>query len=69
MTRFRARLLAVGAAAMLLIGLAPATITATQPAPPGKVDKAVFFASDGMRQDAVEKYAERGPDARDSATS
>ena len=59
MTRFRARLLAVGAAAMLLIGLAPATITATQPAPPGKGpdDKAVFFASDGMRQDLVAKYA------------
>ena len=60
MTRFRARLLAVGAAAMLLIGLAPATITATQPAPPGKVAKAVFFTSDGLRQDLVAKYAKDG---------
>jgi 2',3'-cyclic-nucleotide 2'-phosphodiesterase (5'-nucleotidase family) len=59
-TRFRARLLAVGAAAMLLIGLAPATITATQPAPPGKVAKAVFFTSDGLRQDLVAKYAKDG---------
>ena len=60
MSRFRARMLAVGAAAVLLVGLAPATVVAAPAASAGKIDKAVFFTSDGLRQDLVAKYADLG---------
>ncbi|HET7677679.1 MAG TPA: alkaline phosphatase family protein [Candidatus Limnocylindrales bacterium] len=49
--------------AMFLAGLLPAG-SAAAPAPPptdvGKADKVIFFASDGMRPDLVDRYAADG---------
>ncbi len=52
---------AVAAATVASTGAAPAAASAA-PQPPGgaAAGKAVFFASDGMRQDLVERYAARG---------
>ena len=62
----------MGAISVLLVLAAPATgkltaaasnsAAAKEKAP---IDKAVFFAADGMRQDLVAKYAAPGPHAHD----
>ena len=56
-TRFRIPVLLTVFA--LLMSLAPAASAATPPAKPG-ADKAIFFASDGMRPDLMEAYAAQG---------
>ena len=73
MIRIRRRPAAIAAAIALVVPAVAATVTVASPVappaaastaqhPPGEhaQDKAVFFASDGMRQDLVEKYADRG---------
>ena len=55
--RFRAPVLLTVVA--LLMSLAPAA-SAAAPTPIPRADKAIFFASDGMRPDLMEKYASEG---------
>jgi type I phosphodiesterase/nucleotide pyrophosphatase len=57
------RRVAVLAAAALLVGLAPRPAVEAAPSGGGHsddADKLLFFASDGLRQDAVETYAKQG---------
>ena len=58
-TRPRSRLITLVGILALVFGLAPAA-SAAGPKAPGGPDKAVFFASDGLRQDIVAKYAAQG---------
>ena len=50
-------------------GAADAAAAAPSTSPDGISDKAVFFASDGLRQDLVKKYADAGADADDARRS
>ena len=63
MSRSRSRLLALFSTTALIAGLVPA-VSAAQPAPPPasrpSTDKAIFFGSDGMRQDLMEGFAAAG---------
>ena len=61
MTRLRIRLLAVASTVAVLASILPAAgVVAAPPAAAGGSDKAIFFASDGLRQDKVAKYAAQG---------
>jgi hypothetical protein len=52
---------AVGApSATAQVGTHVAAVTAAAQAPPAKADRALMFASDGMRPDLMEKYAAQG---------
>jgi 2',3'-cyclic-nucleotide 2'-phosphodiesterase (5'-nucleotidase family) len=60
-TRFRIRLLAMASALAIVAGMVPAAIVAAPPAGKGAPsDGAVFFVSDGLRQDLVASYAAKG---------
>jgi 2',3'-cyclic-nucleotide 2'-phosphodiesterase (5'-nucleotidase family)/predicted AlkP superfamily phosphohydrolase/phosphomutase len=62
MSRFRSRLLALVSVVVLSISLVP-TASAAKPTPPAQkpsTDKAIFFASDGMRPDLADKYVGEG---------
>ena len=50
-------------------GAAPAAKVAKAKPDKALTDNAVFFASDGLRQDLVKKYADQGRDADDAARS
>jgi 2',3'-cyclic-nucleotide 2'-phosphodiesterase (5'-nucleotidase family)/predicted AlkP superfamily phosphohydrolase/phosphomutase len=63
-SRSRSRLLALFSATTLITALVPAA-SAAQPTPPPALtrpnaDRAIFFASDGMRPDLMEQYAGDG---------
>ena len=63
MTRLRFRLGAFASMLAILAALVPAATVAAPPGPSGASpgsDKAVFFVSDGMRQDLVAQYAAQG---------
>ena len=52
---------AVTALAALAAGVAnSAAVKATKDKPKASIERAVFFAADGMRQDIVERYAKQG---------
>jgi 2',3'-cyclic-nucleotide 2'-phosphodiesterase (5'-nucleotidase family)/predicted AlkP superfamily pyrophosphatase or phosphodiesterase len=59
-SRARTRVLALLSAIALLAGALVVPATAAAAPPPPLTDKAVFFASDGLRQDLVRKYAGQG---------
>lgn len=59
MSRPQSRLIALIGILALLLSSVPAA-AAANPAPAGGPGKAVFFASDGLRQDLVAKYAAQG---------
>ena len=64
MSRFRSRLTAIVTVVALLAAIVPAASAAKPvappPAPKPSTDKAIFFASDGMRPDLVDKYVGQG---------
>ena len=64
MSRFRSRLAATVTVVALLAAIVPAASAAkpTPPAPAPKpsTDKAIFFASDGMRPDLVDRFVDEG---------
>ena len=64
MSRFRSRLAAIVTVVALLAAIVPAASAAKPtpppPAPKPSTDKAIFFASDGMRPDLVDKYVGEG---------
>ena len=63
MSRSRSRLVALLSALTLVVTLVPAA-SGAKPAPPAPTrptaDKAIFFASDGMRPDLMERFAAAG---------
>ncbi len=64
MSRFRSRLTAIVSVVALLAAIVPGA-SAAKPVPPPpaakpSTDKAIFFASDGMRPDLVDKYVGEG---------
>ena len=62
MSRSSRRLITLlGASLLVLSQLGAATaVLATHDQPSSRSDKAIFFAADGMRQDAVRRYADQG---------
>ncbi len=64
MSRSRSRLLALVSATVLITALVPAASAAKPTPPPAptrpKADRAIFFASDGMRPDLMERFASEG---------
>ena len=70
-SRVRVRSMVLLTLASLLVGLMAAPIASAAPTKSGDPasQKAVFFASDGMRQDAVVAVRRPGPDADDGANS
>jgi 2',3'-cyclic-nucleotide 2'-phosphodiesterase (5'-nucleotidase family) len=56
----RRSLVVLGALVLALTQLGGATAVAAPPTASAPSDKAVFFAADGMRQDAVKKYVSQG---------
>jgi 2',3'-cyclic-nucleotide 2'-phosphodiesterase (5'-nucleotidase family)/predicted AlkP superfamily phosphohydrolase/phosphomutase len=63
-SRSRSRLLALVSATVLISALVPAASAAKPTPPPAptrpKADRAIFFASDGMRPDLMERFASEG---------
>ena len=63
-SRFRTRLTAIATVVALLAAIVPAASAAKPvpppPAPKPSTDKAIFFASDGMRPDLVDKFVDEG---------
>jgi hypothetical protein len=63
-SRFRTRLTAIATVVALLAAIVPAASAAKPtpppPAPKPSTDKAIFFASDGMRPDLADKYVDEG---------
>ena len=64
MSRFRSRLTAIVTVVALLAAIVPAASAAKPaqppPAPKPSTKQAIFFASDGMRPDLVDKYVDQG---------
>ncbi len=62
MSRSSRRLITLlGASLLVLSQLGAATVAlATHDQPSTRSDHAIFFAADGMRQDAVRRYADQG---------
>ena len=64
MSRSGSRLLALVSATALITALVPAASAAKPTPPPAptrpKADRAIFFASDGMRPDVMEQFAADG---------
>jgi 2',3'-cyclic-nucleotide 2'-phosphodiesterase (5'-nucleotidase family)/predicted AlkP superfamily phosphohydrolase/phosphomutase len=63
-SRFRSRVAAIVTVVALLAAIVPAASAAKPtpppPAPKPSTDQAIFFASDGMRPDLVDKYVDEG---------